>query len=54
MIILGVATPFEHDPSAALLIDGKLIAACDEERFVRKKHAIGYLPLQAIDFCLLE
>ena len=52
MNILGVATPIVHDPSAAVLADGKLIAACDEERFVRKKHAIGYLPLNAIDFCL--
>ena len=52
MIILGVATPFIHDPSAALLVDGKVVSACDEERFIRKKHAMGHLPLCAIDFCL--
>jgi carbamoyltransferase len=52
MIILGVGTPIVHDPSAAILVDGKVIAACDEERFVRIKHAIGYLPLNAVDFCL--
>ena len=52
MIILGVATPFIHDPSAAILVDGKVVAACDEERFVRKKHAMGYLPINAINFCL--
>jgi len=52
MIILGVATPFTHDASAAVIIDGRLIAACDEERFIRKKHAIGELPVNAIGFCL--
>ena len=52
MIILGIASPFVHDPSAALLIDGEVVAAADEERFIREKHAIDKLPLRAIDFCL--
>ncbi|MDD5681685.1 MAG: carbamoyltransferase C-terminal domain-containing protein, partial [Candidatus Omnitrophica bacterium] len=52
MNILGVGTPFIHDPSAVILVDGKLIAACDEERLIRKKHAMGYLPIKAIQFCL--
>ena len=52
MIILGVGTPFVHDPSAAILVDGKVVAACDEERLIRKKHAMGYLPIKAVRFCL--
>ena len=52
MKILGIATPFIHDPSAAIIVDGKVIAASDEERFVRRKHAMGELPLNAIRFCL--
>ena len=31
MIILGIGSPFIHDPSAAILVDGKLAAAADEE-----------------------
>ncbi len=52
MIILGIGTPIIHDPSAALFVDGKLVAACDEERFVRKKHAMGYLSVNAVNHCL--
>ncbi|MBU4376006.1 MAG: carbamoyltransferase, partial [Candidatus Omnitrophica bacterium] len=52
MVILGVATPFVHDPSAAILVNGKVVAACDEERLIRKKHAMGYLPIKAVKFCL--
>ncbi|NQT06273.1 MAG: carbamoyltransferase [Candidatus Omnitrophica bacterium] len=52
MIILGIATPFSHDPSAALLIDGKIAALCDEERLIREKHAMEKLPVNAIKYCL--
>lgn len=52
MVILGVATPFSHDPSAALIIDGKIAALCDEERLIREKHAMEKLPVNAIKFCL--
>ena len=52
MKILGIAAPFGHDMAAALLVDGKLIAAAEEERFTRKKHADGQLPVNAINFCL--
>ncbi|PKO79667.1 MAG: carbamoyltransferase [Betaproteobacteria bacterium HGW-Betaproteobacteria-13] len=41
-----------HDPSAALYIDGKLIAAAEEERFVRDKHAKNRMPYEAAKFCL--
>ena len=52
MVILGVGTPFSHDPSAALIIDGKIAALCDEERLIREKHAMEKLPTNAIKFCL--
>ncbi|UCB57627.1 MAG: carbamoyltransferase [Candidatus Omnitrophota bacterium] len=50
--ILGIAAPFGHDPSAAILIDGEIVAACEEERFIRKKHATGVMPVNAVNFCL--
>ncbi len=52
MKILGVGCSFEHDPSAALIIDEKVVAAADEERFSRNKHALNELPIQAIGYCL--
>lgn len=50
MYILGISC-YYHDSAAALLCDGELIAAADEERFSRLKHDSGF-PRQAIDFCL--
>jgi carbamoyltransferase len=50
MTILGL-TSFIHNSSAALLSDGKIIAAADEERFTREKFT-GRFPLHAIQFCL--
>ncbi|MGB8952235.1 MAG: carbamoyltransferase [Candidatus Aminicenantales bacterium] len=50
MDILGISC-FYHDAAAALIRDGALIAAAEEERFTRKKHDCGF-PSQAIDFCL--
>jgi len=41
-----------HDPSAALYVDGKLVAAAEEERFIREKHAKNKMPLEAARFCL--
>ena len=52
MIVLGIATPFSHDPSAALVIDGKIVALCDEERLIREKHAKEKRPVNAVKFCL--
>jgi carbamoyltransferase len=54
MKILGIAAPFGHDHSAALLVDGKIAAAVEEERFTRKKHADGQLPINAVNFCLKQ
>ena len=50
MIILGISCYF-HDASAALISDGQLIAAAEEERFTRIKHDYSY-PTNAIEFCL--
>jgi carbamoyltransferase len=52
MTILGL-NAFHGDSAACLIIDGKLIAAAEEERFRRIKHWAG-LPTMAIDFCLRE
>ena len=50
MDILGISCYF-HDAAAALLRDGRLVAAAEEERFTRKKHDYEF-PQHAIDFCL--
>jgi carbamoyltransferase len=52
MIILGLNS-FHADSSAALVKDGKLIAAAEEERFRRIKHWAGF-PSQAVAYCLQE
>lgn len=48
--ILGISA-FYHDAAAALLVDGQLVAAAQEERFTRKKHDPSF-PARAIAFCL--
>ena len=50
--ILGLSA-YYHDSAAALVSDGKIIAAAQEERFTRKKHDAGF-PTQAIRYCLAE
>lgn len=52
MIILGI-NAYHPDASAAIIIDGKLIAAAEEERFSRIKHAAGF-PREAVSYCLKE
>ena len=53
MNVLGFGGPFFlHDPAAAMIIDGKIIAAAEEERFIREKHAVGKPCLESIRFCL--
>jgi carbamoyltransferase len=58
--VLGVNAVF-HDPAAALVVDGEIVAAAEEERFTRRKHgkspvpfSTWELPEQAIGFCLAE
>ncbi|WBQ08304.1 carbamoyltransferase family protein [Kribbella sp. CA-293567] len=60
MRVLGVNAIF-HDPSAALVVDGRIVAAAEEERFSRRKHgkrpvpwSAWELPEQAIRWCLAE
>ena len=50
--ILGLSA-FYHDSAAALIKDGKIIAAAQEERFTRKKHDASY-PFNAVEFVLNE
>ena len=50
--ILGISA-FYHDSAAALLHDGVIVAAAQDERFTRKKHDAGF-PAQAIAYCLQE
>lgn len=48
--ILGISA-FYHDAAAAIVIDGKIVAAAQEERFTRKKHDADF-PANAIEYCL--
>ena len=48
--ILGISG-YYHDSAAALLVDGRIVAAAQEERFTRKKHDHRF-PENAIRFCL--
>ncbi|MFL5381763.1 MAG: carbamoyltransferase [Longimicrobiaceae bacterium] len=50
MLVLGISCHY-HDAAAALLRDGEVVAAAEEERFSRRKHDARF-PRQAIDFCL--
>ena len=52
MRILGISA-FYHDSAAALIDDGKIIAAAQEERFTRKKQDSGF-PVKAMEYCLEE
>ena len=50
--ILGISA-FYHDAAAALLVDGRIVAAAQEERFTRQKHDASF-PKHAVDYCLAE
>ena len=52
MNVLGISA-FYHDSAAALVRDGQIVAAAQEERFTRKKHDSGF-PVQAVRYCLAE
>lgn len=52
MIILGISA-FYHDSAAAIVENGKILAAAQEERFTRKKHDPSF-PVNAINYCLDE
>ena len=50
--VLGISA-FYHDSAAALIDDGTIIAAAQEERFTRKKHDPAF-PINSIKYCLEE
>ena len=52
MIILGISA-FYHDSAAAILVDGDIVAAVQEERLTRKKHDASF-PAKAISCALCE
>ncbi|MCX6910027.1 MAG: carbamoyltransferase [Verrucomicrobia bacterium] len=52
MVILGLSGAGGHDPSAVLVVDGKIIAAAEEERFNRIKHSRNLQPEMAARWCL--
>ena len=52
MRILGISA-FYHDSAAALIEEGEIVAAAQEERFTRKKHDSGF-PAAAVEYCLGE
>src|SRR6266436_4583265 len=51
-IVLGLSA-YYHDSAAALVVDGRIVAAAQEERFTRKKHDPGF-PAKAVEYCLRE
>lgn len=52
MIVLGIHGSYWHDPAAALVIDGQVVAAVEQERLSRRKHAIDERPVEAVNECL--
>ena len=50
--ILGISA-FYHDSAAALIVEGDIVAAAQEERFTRRKHDPGF-PLHAVNYCLKQ
>lgn len=52
MKILGISGAVFHDCSAALMVDGEIVAAVEEERFLRDKHAKGKQPAESVRYCL--
>lgn len=52
MNVLGIGGGFGHDPAAALVVAGQVVAACEEERFTRQKRAMRQVPEQAVQACL--
>lgn len=52
LTVLGLSGALGHDASAAIYINGGLVAAAEEERFIRDKHAKNKMPVEATRFCL--
>jgi carbamoyltransferase len=54
MKILGLTAPMSWNSAAALVVDGKLIAAVEEERFNGLKHSPRIIPTKSIEYCLKQ
>ena len=57
MIVLGLhggVTLNQHEPSACLIVNGRVVALCEEERYTRIKTCYGYLPDRCITACLAQ
>ena len=52
LITLGLSGALGFDSAAALFVDGDLIAAVEEERLVRRKHAKDMMPIESARFCM--
>lgn len=55
MIVLGLhggVTVNQHEPSVCLIVNGRVVALCEEERYTRIKSSYGYLPYYSIQACL--
>jgi carbamoyltransferase len=47
-LVVGLTWPFDHDNSVAAILDGKLVFASEEERYTRRKHAVGTPPFNSL------
>lgn len=54
MVVLGITHPISWNNAACILVDGKLVAFAEEERFNRIKHAPRMPPVEAINYCLQQ
>src|SRR5262245_54368845 len=52
MYVLGLSGGYGHDPAAAIVNGYEILAAAEEERFNRRKHAFGDVPVHAAAYCL--
>src|SRR5437870_1988342 len=54
MNVLGISGAFHHDAAACLITNGRVVAMAEEERFSRRRHAVGELPVHSSLYCLGE
>lgn len=54
LVVLGLSGALTHDSAAAIYVNGELVAAAEEERFTREKHAKNVMPLRAARYCMSE
>ena len=54
MLILGLSGGLGHDAAACLVKDGCIVAMAEEERFIRRKKALGRLRSTPLQYCLAE